>query len=155
MLQKERCPVVEHSDAGGDQESAAPLPLDFDGMRYLAVPGVLGGGSCIGKRINISAVGACSVRGSLLVDAGSYLVLAAEGTASQPSEHAGLLQLLSQREIEIAILVSHGKVNKQIAHQLMISEYTVSTHMRRIFCKLGVSSRAAMVACLMDHLMGR
>jgi DNA-binding CsgD family transcriptional regulator len=38
-----------------------------------------------------------------------------------------------------------GKVNKQIADCLKISEWTVSTYHRRIFAKLGVDSRAAMV----------
>jgi hypothetical protein len=36
-------------------------------------------------------------------------------------------------------------LNKQIAHQLHISEWTVATHLRRIFAKLGVDTRAAMV----------
>jgi DNA-binding NarL/FixJ family response regulator len=45
--------------------------------------------------------------------------------------------------------VATGLVNKQIAFQLRISEWTVSTHLRRIFAKLGVDTRAAMVSrCL-------
>lgn len=63
-----------------------------------------------------------------------------------------LTDLLTERELQIAMLVSRGKVNKQIAFQLHISEYTVSTHLRRIFCKLGVSSRAAMVAQLLPYI---
>jgi DNA-binding CsgD family transcriptional regulator len=53
--------------------------------------------------------------------------------------------LLTERELQIAILVALGRPNKQIATQLKISEWTVSTHLRRIFTKLGVRSRAAMV----------
>jgi DNA-binding CsgD family transcriptional regulator len=53
--------------------------------------------------------------------------------------------VLTERELQIATLVASGKVNKQIASELHISEWTVSTHLRRIFAKLGVSSRAAMV----------
>lgn len=56
-----------------------------------------------------------------------------------------LLRLLTERELQIATLVASGQANKQIAHQLCISEWTVSTHLRRIFLKLGVDSRAAMV----------
>jgi len=55
------------------------------------------------------------------------------------------LTLLTERELQIATLVASGQVNKQIAQQLRISEWTVSTHLRRIFVKLGVDSRAAMV----------
>jgi len=53
---------------------------------------------------------------------------------------------LSPRECEIARLVAAGHPNKVIASMLKISSWTVSTHLRRIFTKLGVSSRAAMVA---------
>jgi DNA-binding NarL/FixJ family response regulator len=53
--------------------------------------------------------------------------------------------LLSEREKQIAFLVALGQQNKQIAKQLNISEWTVSTHLRRIFMKLSVETRAAMV----------
>ncbi|MCP2261746.1 regulatory protein, luxR family [Streptoalloteichus tenebrarius] len=56
--------------------------------------------------------------------------------------------LLSPREREIARMVGLGHTNKTIASVLEISLYTVSTHLRRIFAKLGVSTRAAMVAVL-------
>jgi DNA-binding CsgD family transcriptional regulator len=53
---------------------------------------------------------------------------------------------LSPREREIVRLVAQGHSNKIIADVLSISSWTVSTHLRRIFAKLGVGSRAAMVA---------
>lgn len=56
-----------------------------------------------------------------------------------------LARLLTTRELQVATLVAMGRPNKQIASQLHISEWTVSTHLRRIFLKLGVDSRAAMV----------
>ncbi len=56
------------------------------------------------------------------------------------------LSLLTAREIQIAALVAQGFVNKQIAAELSISEWTVSTHLRRVFAKLKVDTRAAMVA---------
>ncbi|MEP0901369.1 LuxR C-terminal-related transcriptional regulator [Nodosilinea sp. FACHB-13] len=56
-----------------------------------------------------------------------------------------LTRLLTDRELQVATLVAMGRPNKQIARQLRISEWTVSTHLRRIFLKLGVDSRAAMV----------
>jgi DNA-binding CsgD family transcriptional regulator len=58
-------------------------------------------------------------------------------------------QLLTTRELQIAVLVGQGHQTKRIAHKLQISEWTVSTHLRRIFAKLGVDNRAAMVGrCL-------
>jgi len=56
--------------------------------------------------------------------------------------------VLSPREREIVRMVGLGYPNKIIADVLNISFWTVSTHLRRIFAKLGVGSRAAMVARL-------
>jgi DNA-binding CsgD family transcriptional regulator len=57
---------------------------------------------------------------------------------------------LSPREYEIARMVAKGHANKTIASLLDISSWTVSSHLRRIFSKLDVTSRAAMVARLLD-----
>lgn len=56
---------------------------------------------------------------------------------------------LSPREEEIARMVAKGYPNKTIAAVLEISPWTVCTHLRRIFAKLDVRSRAAMVARLL------
>jgi DNA-binding CsgD family transcriptional regulator len=61
-------------------------------------------------------------------------------------EPASAAEFLTPRELQIVVLVADGKVNKQIADVLCISEWTVSTHLRRIFAKLGVDTRAAMVS---------
>lgn len=58
---------------------------------------------------------------------------------------------LSPREQQIALMVASGRTNQAIAGSLEISAWTVSTHLRRIYAKLAVSSRAEMVA----HLLGR
>jgi DNA-binding CsgD family transcriptional regulator len=57
---------------------------------------------------------------------------------------------LSPREQEIVRMVSQGFPNKIIAGVLNISCWTVSTHLRRIFAKLGVTSRAQMVAQVLE-----
>jgi two-component system, NarL family, nitrate/nitrite response regulator NarL len=63
---------------------------------------------------------------------------------------------LSPREQEIARLVANGLSNKTIATVLDISAWTVSTHLRRVFAKLEVNSRAEMVArVLKDGLLHR
>jgi len=58
---------------------------------------------------------------------------------------------LSPRETEIARMVAKGYPNKTIAAVLDISPWTVCTYLRRIFAKLSVGSRAAMVARLLEE----
>jgi len=72
---------------------------------------------------------------------------AANQTSAGPTSSANIANIepLTPRETQIARLVADGFVNKEIAAKLTISEWTVSTHMRRIFAKLGVETRAAMV----------
>jgi DNA-binding CsgD family transcriptional regulator len=60
------------------------------------------------------------------------------------------LALLSPREQEICRMVAKGHPNKTIAAILDISTWTVGTYLRRLFAKLNVTSRAAMVAKLME-----
>jgi two-component system nitrate/nitrite response regulator NarL len=77
------------------------------------------------------------------VDGSRYLLL------RMPKPSRGRIQL-SPREQEIVRMVAKGHPNKVIADVLNISSWTVCTHLRRIFAKLGVGSRAAMVAQLLE-----
>ena len=61
------------------------------------------------------------------------------------------LASLTARELQIVRLVCLGCVNKQIADRLRISEYTVKTYLKQIFCKLNVHSRSAMVFRCASH----
>jgi DNA-binding CsgD family transcriptional regulator len=58
--------------------------------------------------------------------------------------------ILSPREREIVRMIAKGLPNKTIADVLEISGWTVCSHLRRIFSKLGVNSRAAMVARVLE-----
>jgi DNA-binding CsgD family transcriptional regulator len=64
--------------------------------------------------------------------------------------HADALSL-SPREHEVARMIAKGYPNKVIASVLDISVWTVSTYLRRIFAKLGVTSRTAMVARMFEN----
>jgi DNA-binding NarL/FixJ family response regulator len=52
---------------------------------------------------------------------------------------------VSEREIEILMLVAQGRSNREIARELHISDSTVKAHMLHIFDKLGVTDRTAAV----------
>jgi two-component system, NarL family, nitrate/nitrite response regulator NarL len=67
----------------------------------------------------------------------------------QPEQHQQVQ--LSPRELTIAKLIASGLPNKSIGDILEISPWTVATHLRRIFVKLNVTSRAAMVARLVEE----
>jgi len=54
--------------------------------------------------------------------------------------------VLTKREIEVLVGMSHGRSNAQIGQELFLSEDTVKTHARRLFRKLGASDRAQAVA---------
>jgi ATP/maltotriose-dependent transcriptional regulator MalT len=50
---------------------------------------------------------------------------------------------LTEREVEVVRLVAIGLSNDDIARRLVVSPRTVHTHVRALFAKLGVSTRAA------------
>jgi len=58
---------------------------------------------------------------------------------------------LTTREREVAHMVAMGLTTGAIAGKLDVSPWTVSTHLRRIFAKLDVSTRAAMVSVLAER----
>lgn len=58
---------------------------------------------------------------------------------------------VTPRELEIARLVARGLATKEISVHLGISSWTVLTHLRRLFSRLGVNTRSAMVKRLADE----
>ena len=66
------------------------------------------------------------------------------GARSEQRGRAGVgvgLESLSQREREVATLITARKTNREVASELFLSEKTVESHLRHIFIKLGASSR--------------
>jgi non-specific serine/threonine protein kinase len=58
---------------------------------------------------------------------------------------------LSPREIEVLRLVAQGLTTTQIAQQLVISPRTADAHLRSIYSKLEVTSRAAATRSAIEH----
>jgi DNA-binding CsgD family transcriptional regulator len=93
---------------------------------------------------------ACAICGSL----GAVRALAlADALAGRISGRtlAGAPAGLTPREIEVLRLVAEGLTDAQVAERLFLSPRTVSQHLRSIYNKLGVSSRAAATRFAIEH----
>ena len=72
---------------------------------------------------------------------GDFVDAAADG--GEPEEPR---TQLSRRELEVLRLLAEGKTDQEIAAELRVSYRTVTTHVGRVYAKLGVRSRAAAAA---------
>jgi len=58
---------------------------------------------------------------------------------------------LTAREVEVLRLLAQGLTSAQIAEQLVIGVVTVNFHVRSIYIKVGVTSRAAATRYALEH----
>ena len=126
----ERTPIVVLSN----------VPDDAQGMAVLAV-GASGYCSALSLPAVLRQVAGVVEHGGLWV--GPQLMRRLmQGLAGRSSGVTQpLLDLLSQRERQVAEAVSHGSTNKEIARTMGITERTVKAHMSAVFEKLGVHDR--------------
>jgi HD-GYP domain-containing protein (c-di-GMP phosphodiesterase class II) len=78
----------------------------------------------------------------------AVLVAAGHRVPQRPRE---LPSGLTQRELEILLVLARGKSNQQIAADLRISAKTVGNHVQHVYEKTGVRSRAAATLWAFEH----
>ncbi len=66
--------------------------------------------------------------------------------ASLPRGHPVGWPALTEGEWRVVALAAQGHTNAEIADQLFLSRYTVETHLKHVFAKLGLRSRAELAA---------
>lgn len=66
--------------------------------------------------------------------------------SNRPDTYAAPADVLTARELQIAVLIAQGFDRKAIGRRLGISTFTVSTHLTRVYSKLAVAGRAALAA---------
>ena len=110
------------------------------------------------------ATGACDAATATLIEARAILerlaappalaratVLAAQLAAVAAPVSADLPAGLSAREVEVLRLVAQGLTDAEVAAELSISPRTIGGHLRSVYSKIGVSSRAAATRFALDH----
>lgn len=89
-----------------------------------------------------------------MIEDGTYMSEAIKKkiiTASLNKKSDNPLDILSNREIEIARLLVKGEGNLEIANKLNLVNSTVSTYKNRIFEKLSVNNTVALVSLLQAY----
>jgi DNA-binding NarL/FixJ family response regulator len=73
--------------------------------------------------------------------------------APEPSDRRdeAEVEVLTDRERDVLVLIGEGKTNPEIAAALFVGEGTVKTHVNHIFAKLHLRDRAAAVIFAYEH----
>lgn len=128
------CRILTFADVPFEREGLAALRMGSEGyantymtpkMLVKAVEVVLLGEIWVGRRL-------------------MRQVLALWRQVTEPSP----LELLTDRERQVALLVSEGISNRGLAEQLGITERTIKAHLTSIFRKTGIKDRTALAVRL-------
>lgn len=75
-----------------------------------------------------------------------FVTRRSETPRRRATDRAADAPTLTAREREVLELLANGHKQKEIATELSISPKTVGTHIQNLFAKIGVHSRAELVA---------
>lgn len=110
-------------------------------------------GAGMSELLSASAVGSMNIAGR------SYFIFAGNAESEPGGDHRmfgrvaeDVLAILTPRELQVCELIAAGRCDKHIARSLGISGYTVREYIRRIFAKLQISNRTAVLPRMLGLL---
>ncbi|KAJ8143269.1 hypothetical protein OY671_003587 [Metschnikowia pulcherrima] len=161
--------IESFDDAGADAWTTIALDEHAEVVRLLGgpvpedstaavpgVPGVLGGGPSMHAALGVARAGVEAQAASRPAppDACRLAVRESDVTDEALAESRGRwADELTERELDVALLVVQGASNREAADQLYSSVRTVEVHLGRVFRKLGVRSRVELTVSA--HRVGR
>ena len=111
----------------------------FDNLHYVRALSRLGIDAYVHKSSSVEELLATVAALSRNPEGDNVVVSMPRGSLERIGDgHEGVI---SDRELEVIVLVARGFSNRQVATQLHISEATVKRHLANIYQKMGVSSR--------------
>ena len=93
----------------------------------------------------VRAVRTAAAGDSLLSPGATRRLIEDYATRAKPAALSPALEVLTNREREVMVLVAAGLSNDEIAQRLVISPTTAKTHVSRAMIKLGARDRAQLV----------
>nr|WP_245325776.1 response regulator transcription factor [Paeniglutamicibacter terrestris] len=104
----------------------------------------------------MSAVGQVAAGKTMLSESVTKQLINVAGSrqpSSRRAEALERLELLTEREREIAVAMARGHSNPEIASTLFISLATVKTHVGRVLEKLNMDNRVQVALCVFESEM--
>ncbi len=129
-------------------DAAGVFSFMIDGRRFTAMDTRPRGERRLrGPSSSTPANGYGAIIGRISADDIQYDVFSS--VAERKTDLPPIAECLTCRELQVATLIADGKCDKEIARQLGISSYTVREHLRRIFAKLKVCKRSAVISWML------
>ena len=89
----------------------------------------------------IAAVRVLAAGEALIAPAITKRLIERFAQTAPPAAPPPALEELTPRELEVLVLIARGRSNREIADELVLSEATVKTHVKRVLAKLGLRDR--------------
>jgi DNA-binding CsgD family transcriptional regulator len=120
--------------------SFAEIHLKNGTFNVLSYEPVIDGGTVIGTSVRLAP---------------RYVMPDSDSTASRGTQPKFGWESLTDTELRVTRYVCQGLTNRAVAECMSISPYTVDSHLRSIFRKLGVNSRVELTRVVLAHEHGR